>query len=327
MDLKLLIKNFVSKDLKEAWNLICVAQKITLLTHFKPDGDGISACAAFEAMVAKHFKNKKQIETIYPTHSEFKLLRVPKNISINSHKQIPDLIVAFDTAGYDRLYYPQVFKSIPLINIDHHISNSIKGTINFVFPNAASTCEVVYELIKIWAPEIIDKSIAETLLVGILYDTQVFHTQSTQSSTLKAAAELIDFGADLFTLKNELLSHKDPNIIKLWGYLLNNIKFSNNKKAAWAFISQDELKNLRLSLSSIVGFNNFIAEISGVDVTALFYETEEGLTKVSLRSKVTDVNAIANQFGGGGHIHAAGILSDKSLSETISLITNKFEQL
>lgn len=327
MDVKPLIKNFNSKDLANAWNLICNSQNITFLTHFKPDGDGISACAAFEEMLSKYFKNKKHIETIYPTLSEFKLLREPKNILINSHKQIPDLIFAFDTANYDRLYYPDIFKNIPLINVDHHVSNSIKGTINFIFGSVSSTCEVVYELIKIWAPEAIDKTVAEMLLTGILYDTQVFHTQSTTAHTLKAAAELIEFGADLFSLKNELLAHKDPNIIKLWGYLLNNIKFSKNKKAAWAYISQNELKSLKLTLSSIVGFNNFIAEISGVDVTALFYETEEGLTKVSLRSKIADVNAIAKEFGGGGHIHAAGILCNKPLDQTISLITQKLEHL
>ncbi len=95
--------NYPKAALTQAWELIQNAQKITLLTHYRPDGDGISACAAFEAVLAK-LPGGKQVETIYPTETEYDLTRHPKNRSIASHNFKPDLVVAFDTANKDHLH-------------------------------------------------------------------------------------------------------------------------------------------------------------------------------------------------------------------------------
>ena len=97
--------------------------------------------------------------------------------------------------------------------------------------------------------------------------------------------------------------------------------FSKEKNAAWSYITQKDLKKFGLDLSSLIGFNDFLSEISEIDITILFYEIEPGKTKVSLRSKEKDVNLIASKFGGGGHKNAAGILSDKPLKNLMSEIT------
>lgn len=313
--------NFLDDDVLNAWKLIKKSEQITLLTHFRPDGDGISACAALENIL---LKLGKKVETIYPTAAEFNFHRVPENILINKHDQIPDLLIALDTANYERLYYPAEFENIPLINIDHHISNSLNGLYNFIVKDSSSTCEVLFELIEMWDIKFIDKYVAECLLFGILYDSNIFQTQSTYASTLNASARLIDLGANLYKLKTELISNKDPQIIALWGKLLCNVQISKSGKAVWARITQEDLKKENLTISSLIGFNNFLSQISGVEYTFLFYETESGQTKVSLRSKIEDVNQLAARFGGGGHKNASGILSnkpiDKLVTELISLV-------
>jgi len=303
----------------DAYQLIKGVNKITLLTHYRPDGDGISACAALENFL---LKLEKQVETIFPNNPEFIFKRLPKKFHLNTHKQIPDLLIALDTANYERLYFPKEFKGLPLINIDHHISNSIKGNFNFIDANTSSTCEILFDLIKSWDYSLIDKYMAECLLFGILYDSMVFHTQSTYPSTLRISAELMELGADLYKLKTELISDKDPKIINLWGQILSNIKISKSGKAAWAKITQDDLKKNNLTISSLIGFNNFLSQISGVEYTLLFYQTESGQTKVSLRSKTEDVNKLAAPFGGGGHKNAAGILSNEPIDSLIEKITS-----
>lgn len=296
----------------QAWELIQKSSKITLLTHLKPDGDGIAACIALELIL---IRLGKMVETVYPTPPELELQRRPQKVLINEHVQSPDLLIALDTANYERLYYPKDFEEIPLINIDHHVSNTISGTHNFVDPDTSSTCEVLFNLVKSWNEKLIDKEIAENLLFGLLYDSRMFHTQSTHSTTLRIAADLMDHGANLFQLKLELLAHKSPKIFKLWELLLGRIEVSSSGLAAWSYITQEDLKGLGLELSSLVGFNDFLADISGIDVTLLFYETGEGDTKVSLRSKEYDVNELAAKFGGGGHKNAAGIRNKKPLRE------------
>ncbi len=316
---------FTKKNISEAYRLIKKSKKITLLTHFKPDGDGISACAALAHALKKEGTTlvPKKVEVIYPSESLFKFKRKTSNLLINKHKQIPDLLIVLDTANYERVYYPKEFKDIPMINIDHHVSNSIHGTYNFIDPDASSTCEILFFLMEDWNSKDIDKYVAECLLFGILYDSQVFHTQSVYPKTLQASARLMEYGANLYKLKTELISNKNPQIINLWGKILSDLKIVKKGKAAWAAVTQKDLKKYDLDLSSLIGFNNFLSQISDVDVTMFFYQTEKGKTKVSLRSKKTDVNKLAAMFGGGGHKNAAGILTDRPINQLAKDIISK----
>jgi phosphoesterase RecJ-like protein len=310
--------SYSHEAVSKAWRMIEQATHITLLTHDKPDADGISACAALDHLLAKLGKT---VETIYPSTPERDQSRQARTVFINKHQQIPDLIIACDTANYKRLYYPDAFKSIPLLNIDHHISNSIAGTCNLVNAAASSTCEELVLIIRAWGPLLIDTQIAECLLFGMLYDGQVFQTQAITSTTLRLAADLMDRGANLYELKTELLTDKDPKIIKLWGAVLSSIRISANGKAAWARITQADLHAAGVGLPGLVGLVNFLNQISEVDVTALFYEKDANCTKVSLRSRTADVNAVAAKFGGGGHKFASGIEMNKPIDEAIALVT------
>ncbi len=310
---------FQPSRIKKAWLKIQQAKKITLLTHFRPDGDAVSSCAALSYILNK--LNKK-VETIYPNKPELAFKRNPKNLIINKHKQKPDLLIALDTANYERMYFPKEFAKIPLINIDHHISNSLEGTIHFIKKETSSTCEILFELIKAWDIKLIDKYAAECLLIGILYDSLIFHTQSTYPSTLRISADLMDLGANLYKLKTEITANKNPKIINLWGNILSSIKITKNKKAVWACITQNDLIKHNLELNSLIGFSNFLSQIAQIDITLLFYEMKSGETKVSLRSKKTDVNKLAAKFGGGGHKNAAGIVSDIPIKKLAKEITN-----
>jgi phosphoesterase RecJ-like protein len=316
-----------SQAVFDAWKLIQQVKTITLLTHAHPDGDGISACAALEHIL---HKCNKQVETIYPCPPEFDVKRQPKNLLINTHKQIPDLIIMCDTATYDRAYYPEVFKKIPLINIDHHISNTITGAYNFVDTNHSSTCEglfLILHAVTSVASNLIDTHVTECLLSGILYDSLIFQTQSTTPQTLRIAAHLIEHGADLYALKTELIANKNPRIVSLWGKVMSSVQIVQSGKAVFAKITQKDLKDFKVTLTSLVGFHNFLSQVSTVDVTILFYETESGQTKVSLRSKATDVNKLAAHFGGGGHKNAAGFYSDLPIKDVVTKVIEALEQM
>lgn len=308
---------YTEQDVSRAWQLINQASTITLLTHYKPDADGISACAALARVLERM---GKAVEAIYPSKPDAIILRQPTHVLIKSHSRIPELLIACDTASYDRLYYPDVFKQIPLINIDHHVSNDIQGAVNLVNPASSSTCEEVFGLLKQWDPTSIDTYINESLLFGTLYDTQVFCTTSTTPRTLRLAADMMDGGAKLLELRRELYPPKSPQVLKLWGSLLANLSVSHDGTVAWSALSSDRLKQFDLPYEVLDGFSNFLAEMLNTDVTIVFSELGQNKTKVSLRSKVYNVNALAEKFGGGGHKNASGILSDIPLKDLIDLV-------
>lgn len=322
MEKNLKNNHFSKSNIDASWNEIKKANKVTFLTHYRPDGDGISACAAL-SKICEHLC--KDIETIYPSKTEFDFKRQPANILIKKYKQIPDLIIICDTANYERLYFPKEFEFIPTINIDHHISNTINATFNFVDGQSSSTCELLYELIKAWNNDLLNKYIAECLLMGILYDSQVFQTQSVESQTLRVAADLMDLGANLFELKTELLANKNPQIINLWGKILKNVQITSKENCAWTKLTQKDMQKYNVTPTCLIGFNNFLSGISNIDITIIFYETKKGQTKVSLRSKKADVNLLASKFGGGGHKNAAGILSDKPIDELVKEILKEIK--
>lgn len=324
-----ILKNY--DDILHAKKLIDNAQRVTLLTHYNPDGDGVSACAALA-----HFliEQGKSVETIYPTKLEEVIVRQPANVLINKHQQQPDLLIALDTSVYKRLYYPEAFKNIPLITIDHHRNNEIKGTVNFVTTEVSSTCELLYLLFMHWAPSQegshqpnITTYIAECLLYGILYDTQSFYNNATTPVTLRLAGELMQYHkADIFQLQRELYNKK-PNIIIFWGHLLQTMQLSTSQKAAWVSITQETLRTYNMDIRTVAGFSNFFAQLLDVDVTVLFYELTDGTSKASLRSKKADVCTLANRFGGGGHTNASGITSDMPFTELVSRVTKALEEL
>ena len=228
----------IKKKAFDALNLINKANNITLLTHRSPDPDGISSCFALEKILSPLGKN---IETIYPNEPNEKIIIRPNREKIASFSINPDLIITLDTASIERLYWSKSFKNTPLINIDHHISNNIKGEINIVDPTISSTCELVYLLINEWNFSI-DKSIAEALLYGLLYDTQSFYIPTTTKQTLFVAGNLIEKGANLYELQTALEQNLSPQIITLWKEILENIQFSSTKKTSWCFITYNQLR-------------------------------------------------------------------------------------
>lgn len=292
----------------EAWKAINHAQRITLLTHQRPDGDGISACAALESILEK---KGKTVETVYPSEPETELARQPRNRLMNSHLQAPDLIIVLDTAVKSRVYWSELFNKLPLIIIDHHLDGDLVGNQTFMVPYAASTCELLYALLSAWDGTLVDQYAAECLMYGILYDTQVFQTTSVTPTTLRVTAELIEKGASLYQLKGEFLRPHEPAVVALWGSALEKMDTDSDKKTSWIVISAAMLKKAGLTEDAVGPLSNLFAGLCNSDITILFYELADGSVKASMRSKESNVNQVAKQLGGGGHRNASGCSSDK----------------
>lgn len=299
-----------------AWALIEPAHRITLLAHQKPDPDALGACGALAIMLQRH---GKKVEVIYPGIGKDPLPYTVETLQENTHTMHPDLIISCDTPTMNRLYFPEVFAGVKHINIDHHQNNTIPADISIVDTLTTSTCELIYHLFKAWN-RTITPDIANMLLFGIMCDTLNFKVPGTTAETLRVAADLIDAGANLSELNNALIIHSDPKIFALWGRLLSSAHYNPEANAIWTVCSNDMLAEYGLTEQALIGFITVFCQTLDNDITILFYENN-GMSKASLRSKSANVNAIARQFGGGGHILASGVTSPLSLEELVTQVT------
>ena len=193
---------------------------------------------------------------------------------------------------------------IPIVNVDHHVTNALYGAVNIVEPTAAATSEVVAALLAEWNVPITE-GLAQCLLAGIYGDTLGLRTSSATSRTMRTAADLVDAGANPEPVVDALFRVKPKSTVCLWERALGGVHWTG--RVIWTDLTRATLEECRAMPSEAEGFVNFLAGTEGSLVAVMFYETDFGW-RVSMRSLPEDVNvaAIAAEFGGGGHPRAAG---------------------
>jgi phosphoesterase RecJ-like protein len=220
-----------------------------------------------------------------------------------------DAIVAVDAATLDRLggvYEANLerFGRLPVLNIDHHVSNPGFGSVNLVDPEAAAAAEVVTLLLEHLQ---IKPSVAAAtcLMAGLLTDTLSFQTEGTTPRTLRVAASLVEAGAPLSQLAFRFFRQRSRGSALLWSGALSTLQFAAGGRVAWLEISRAVVAAAGPGAET-TGLSGFAASIEGVEVGFTLEEAADGTIFVGLRSQTVDVAAVAGTFGGGGHVRAAG---------------------
>ena len=283
------------------------AKSVTIFAHSKTDGDAVGSSLALFSYVKSLGKDVSvAIDSEFPTNLMF--LKEINEINKNVPKS-GDLAIIVDSPTLDRLgrnkFKPKKYGKI--IAIDHHVIVEKVGHINYVKPQASSTCEVIYDLF-VDEGEPISPEMAKFLLVGILTDTAGLRFSSTSPDTFRIVASLLETAnLKINDLINPLFSSLTHEMFLLKKLAYDKIEFYNDNKIAFLAISNENL------LSTGVSFNDtkIVIEIGmglkDVKLMALVTEGEPGVVYVSFRSKGEfDVNEIAGEFGGGGHKEASG---------------------
>jgi phosphoesterase RecJ-like protein len=193
------------------------------------------------------------------------------------------------------------------INIDHHESNTRYGDINWVNPRQPSTGELIFRLLRSgnWA---VTPPIADCLFTAISTDTGSFQYPSTRPTTYQVAGKLVDHGADLAKVCNEVYQSYPLSRVRLLRHLFNTFKLTHNDQIAYFWLKKTDYVRTGAEPDDSEGMIDHIRAIEPVVVACLFEEVDSGLTRISLRSKSekVNVNDIAQKFNGGGHPAAAG---------------------
>lgn len=280
---------------------------IFICSHVQPDGDNIGSTLALYMAIKKKKENVKVVKTdeIPSDYLFLPNIQVFKEYSLD--EQV-DLFISLDSSDVERLGPGKELlkKAKKIINIDHHVTNNGFGDINIVLPSASATGEIVYKFIKHMNGEI-DKDIATCLYTAISTDTGRFMYSNTTYETHLIASELLKTGIDINNINIHLYQNRSMERTKLFLEAINNMDFHLDGKVGIAVVTQDMLSRNNAKLEDSEGIVSFIRDTSTIEVACLLKEISEKEIKVSLRSKQhVDVSKIALNFGGGGHIRAAG---------------------
>ncbi|WP_367359309.1 bifunctional oligoribonuclease/PAP phosphatase NrnA [Syntrophus sp. (in: bacteria)] len=192
-----------------------------------------------------------------------------------------------------------------LVNIDHHISNSMFSEFSYVDPRASSTGELIYRLISRMGCSV-TRDIATNLYAAILTDTGGFHYGTTGRETLIAAGNLVGWGADPQEISENIYENNPLAKIRLLSKALDTLTFDLDGRFGYMVVWQKDMQAVGAVPEHTEGFVDLPRSISGVEVSALFSEQHNGPFKVSFRSKgEVNVERVARAFDGGGHRNAS----------------------
>jgi phosphoesterase RecJ-like protein len=285
---------------------IVQARRILVVSHVNPDGDAIGSLTGLGLALRSLGKSVTMACPTSPLPAS--LTFVPGSDEIVSARNGPyDLIIVLDSSGLDRverLYDAEIFSRVPVINIDHHVTNANFGGVNWVDANAAAASEMVLALVQSLGVRL-DAAIGTCLLTGITTDTLGFRTSSTTSRTLRSAADLMDAGASLPDIVEQVYNAKPLGVARVWGEALGLLEAENG--LVWTSITGDLLARYQTEAEEVKGLVSFLRGTQGTDIAVLFVENGDGRVKVEFRaSRRASVAELAARLGGGGHRAAAG---------------------
>lgn len=302
----------VPNELRLVWDTMSSGRAVLVATHANPDADAVASVLAVRLLLEG--SERRLVATTGDGRVPRALRFLPAVDRLSTEELSPeerfDRIILVDCADPGRLgplfqAFPSWFDgSIPIVNIDHHVTNTRFGTVYLVDPAAAATTEILTELVvELGLP--LTPALATCLLTGIYGDTLGLQTSSTRPKTMRLAAHLLEAGADLPQIVTHLFRQKPFSTIRLWGLALSRARFED--AIVWTEITPDMLEQSGATAAEGEGIVNFLSGTEGALVAIMFYRQPDGW-RVSLRSTsdAVDVARIASQFGGGGHSRAAG---------------------
>lgn len=305
--------------------------RFLIVTHQMPDGDGIGSMLGLGLALQK---KKRQVIMTCPGGLPENLQFMPGSDQIVHPDEVPsdgyDVVVALDSSDLGRIegIYEKIPNDVPIMNIDHHMTNKGYGTHNYVDSASAATGEQVYKILVAMDVRV-DSSIAICLFTAIATDTGFFRFSNTTPTTLRIAARLVEKGAEPGDISEQVYEARPLESLKMLGRALDTLQVDKSGKVAWMEIYRDWLSELSLDEGQAEGFVNYARMIKGVEVALIFRESSDGRIRVGMRSKGNfDVAALAQVFGGGGHARAAGCsLESQSMTEAKELVFGKVYEI
>lgn len=291
-----------------------------ILPHIMPDGDTIGSAVAFAQFL--HQAGKKAVilaEDSVPAN----LRLIPRTLFVEMEEftepEEEYAAIAVDCSDIGRLGSRMALltnRSL-LAVIDHHQTNTLFGDVNYVDEHASSTGEIIFELAGEFGFSL-DKVSATALYIALSTDTGGFRYDNTTPKTMQIASDLMSFGIDTKAVNTDLYQNQPLNKVMLLMHALQHLRLVAQNRVALVPVTTDMMTTHRAIYEDTDGISEYIRSIQGVEVVALFKELDDGLIKVSMRSKYDfDVSSLSARYGGGGHKNAAGCTLEMTIDQAM----------
>jgi phosphoesterase RecJ-like protein len=294
---------------------------VVILCHVQPDADTVGAGLALGLALAREgadvqvsFSASNALPESLRQLPGCELLVAPADV-----RRDADLVVTVDTPSVNRLgELAELIARPEVLVIDHHRSNTLYGSVNYVDPQADSTTLLVADLLDAWGREI-TADVARCLFAGLSIDTGSFRWASVRG--LRLAARLVEAGVDNAAMSRQLHDTHPFGWLPLLSRVLASAQLvpSAHVSLVFAVVTHPDWAAHRSEeIESIIDVVRTTAE---AEVAAVFKETAPQQWSVSLRAKSFDLVPVATRFGGGGHTLAAGYSADGPLEDVVAALT------
>lgn len=309
------------------------SEKIYLISHINPDGDSIGSLIAMGISLQSRYRDKVVMLKSDSTPKRFQFLKGTESlIDIDNLINVSEnsTLITLDCGDIHRIgdAYNYLEKFSTIINFDHHISNTNFGDINIVNNNASSTGEIVYSFIKENNLKL-DLDIANALYAAISTDTGSFKYENTTSNTHRIVAELLDLNISREKIITKLYQNRSIQKTNIFIEGIKKLEFRHNNRVGLTIITNEMMENCEALPEDTDGIVEFIRDTENIEVACIIKEINPNKVKISLRSKeYLDVSKVAESYGGGGHIRAAGCtIEDNIVSAKVKILEEIFKQL
>ena len=291
-----------AKALKEAYSVL-------LTCHRNPDGDAIGSELALAELAAR-LGVKSTIVNRDPTPANLMLLPGSDQIRVSTNlpEDFPeafDLVITVECPDLERSGFEGLTK-VPILNIDHHPANPAYGVVNYLDDQSPAVGEMALRLygeLNITP----SKDAATNLFAALSTDTGDFRYSNATSRAFRAAAEMVDAGAEPANVANWVHNHRSLASVRLLGEALKTLRIVADGTLALITADLGAFSRAEAGPEDTEEIINIPRAIAGVDAVVFCKQWEPDIVKVSLRSRGTvDVRSVAAAFGGGGHKNAAG---------------------
>ena len=310
------------------------AGSVVITTHANADGDGAGSAVALAAFLRARGRDA-WIVTPTPFPKPFAFLlpdpdwAVPaKSDEARRRCREAGLAVVVDTAEIPRIgRVKSLIRDLPKVVIDHHPAGKrpIEG-VALLDRNACAAGALVFELIdRAGGPW--SAAVARALYVSVLTDTGGFRFTNTTPECLRIAARLVEMGAMPEELYRAAYGRFHPRRFALLREALATLTVHEGGRVAWMTVPKEAFDRLGAELEDLEGFVDVPRSVAGVEVAILLRTTADGRIKVSLRSlPPVDVNVIAAELGGGGHVRAAAAVVKGPLEAALRRVVRRVEE-
>ena len=291
--------------LSQVVELIESKRRFAITSHIRPDGDSLGSSLGLYWLLRALDKEVEVIMRDAVPHSYQQLpgageVRVTPAVTQPYHA-----VFVIECSDITRPGLVDLDKQF-VVNIDHHSTTALFGSINWIDSTASAVGEMIYNLCKATGVRV-TREIAECVYTALITDTGSFHYSNTTERTFKVASELVRTGVKPAKTAEAVFASYPWSRIQLMGAVLSTAKRDSTGRVASLRLSQEMQQRSQASDEDADGFVNYPLTVGEVEAVVLLKECAPEVYRTSLRSK-GDVNVarVAGKFGGGGHRNAAG---------------------